>query len=74
MNKLIADGPTYGYYPEPKKSFLVINKDHLDDAHMLFDGLSVNIVTSDRMLGEVVHNSSGKFEFVKNSVKEWYLG
>lgn len=52
----MEEGPKYGYYPEPRKSFLLVGRDSLTEAHSLFDGHGVNIVTNHRFTGGVVGN------------------
>ena len=36
FQKLMKVGPSYGYYPEPSKCFIVVNANFLDEAHSLF--------------------------------------
>ena len=69
--KLMELGPSFGYHPEPSKSFVVVNADYLDDAHNLFDDLHVNVVTSHRLLGGVVGETSECMQFVSSRVEEW---
>ena len=42
---LIREGPKYGYFPEPQKSFLVISPEFFDEAEHIFKDLGVKIVT-----------------------------
>ena len=57
--KLLNTGPTIVYYPEPSKRCLVVNKDHVLEAHQLFNPIGVRIVTSHRLLGEVIGDPGG---------------
>ena len=66
FQKLLKVGPSYGYYPEPSKSFIVVNANFPDEAQSLFDDLHVNIVTSQRLLGSVVGESSECLQFVND--------
>lgn len=59
-------GPCYGYHLEPSNSFIVVNTNYLDEAYSLFDDLNVNVVTSHRLLGGVVGESSER-----DSIEEW---
>ncbi len=62
---LLEEGPNYGYYPEPKKSFLVVSENLLSEAHKLFDGLGVSIVTSHRLLGGVIGTDEERLHYMK---------
>ena len=69
--KLMKCGPSFSYYPEPNKSFIVVKENFMEEAHSLFDPLGVNIVLSHKLLGGVVGNPSENNQFVKESVHEW---
>ena len=57
LDLLIKEGPKYGYYPEPQKSFLVVHPDFLDEAETIFSDLHVKIVTGQRFLGGFIGSS-----------------
>ncbi len=61
---LLEEGPNYGYYLEPKKSFLVVSENLLSEAHKLFDGLGVSIVTSHRLLGSVIGTEEERLHYM----------
>ena len=64
-------GPSYGYHPEPSKSFIVVNTNYLDEAHSPFDDPNMNVVTSHRLLGGVVGESSECLQLIRDSIEEW---
>ena len=62
-------GPSFGYYPEPAKSYLVIHDNFSADAHEIFDGLGVNTVKSHRLLVRVTGNTVDREEYMNDCVK-----
>ena len=62
-------GPSYGYYPEPKKC--VLNHDHLTTAFELFKPFGVNITTSHRLLGSAISCVDGVNAYIKKCVTDW---
>ena len=48
-----------------------VSTNYIDEAHSLFDDLHVNVVTSHRLLGGVVGESSECLQFVSDLVEEW---
>ena len=53
-------GTWFGYFPEPSKSYLVVDRSLVVDAKELFDGLGINVVSSRKLLGGVVGDAEGK--------------
>ena len=51
LKNLIEEGPAFGYFPEPSKSFLVVDKQYAEEAHHIFDKYSITIVEGKRFLG-----------------------
>ena len=51
FDKLCDLGPDYGYYPEPSKSFLVIDLSDLQSAQDIFRDTGVQFVSGHRFLG-----------------------
>ena len=51
LKNLIEEGPAFGYFPEPFKSFLVVGKQYAGEAHHIFDKYSITIVEGKRFLG-----------------------
>jgi hypothetical protein len=72
MGKLLQHGPKYGYYPEPKKSILIVHPDYMNKAKEMFETkLGVTVVSGQRFLGGFVGSIVGKERFVKEKVREW---
>ena len=71
FDKLCDLGPDYGYYPEPSKSFLVIDPSDLPSAQDLFRDTGVQFVSGHRFLGGYVGDSQGSLEFVQSKVNNW---
>ena len=71
FEKLKMNGPKYGYYPEPSKSFLVVEENWASEAKRIFDGSGINVVYSHRLLGGVIGCDEGKLKFVDDQVLNW---
>ena len=63
--------PSYGYYPEPTKCVLVVNRDHIPLAHQIFDSFGVEITTSHRLLGGVVGDVDSVSSHIEHCVNDW---
>ena len=51
LKNLIEEGPAFRYFPEPSKSFLVVDKHYAEQAHHIFDKYSITIVEGKKFLG-----------------------
>ena len=72
-NRLCDIGPGYGYYPNAKKTILIV-KNHKDqaEAETLFGHLGVKITTSgERHLGAVVGSKIYREDYIKEKVEKW---
>jgi hypothetical protein len=69
--RLLEVGPSFGYYPQPTKSYLVVNGDNLDLAHQIFDSLGVKIVKGHRLLGGYIGDPDCAADYVNDRVSEW---
>ena len=58
FDRLLTDGPAYGYFPEPSKTVLVVRSSDLERANDLFHDLGVSVVTGSRFLGGFVGEQS----------------
>ena len=68
LDALIKKGPYFGYFPEPSKSFLIVDPDLVQDAQDLFCDIGVQVVTSQRLLGGHIGTAEGRSEFVQRKV------
>ena len=64
-------GPTFGYFPEPSKSFLVVYDEQLSRTTDAFSGLDINVVCSRRLLRGVIGNTVGRIAIVETLIKQW---
>ena len=64
-------GPRYGYYTEPKKHMLIVDKEFDSEAHKQFDHLGVRVVRDQRFLGGFIGDLEAINQFVQGKVKEW---
>ena len=71
FDEILVKGPRYGYFPEPSKSFLVVDESCVEEAQTVFEGSGVNVVVSRRLLGGIIGCQSGKQLFVEDKVKGW---
>ena len=51
LNRLLLLGPSYGYFPEPRKSYLVVAPHKVSLASDVFPGLGISIVSGHPILG-----------------------
>jgi len=58
LELLILEGPKYGYFPEPEKSYLVVHPNLLDEAKLLFKDIQINIVTGHWFRGGYVGSAA----------------
>ena len=66
---LISEGPKYGYYPKPSKSFLIVKQHYKECAEIIFAGSKITITTEGtRRLGTVFGDISFKEEYLRNEV------
>ena len=70
LTMLMERGPDFGYFPEPSKSYLIVNESNKDLANLLFADFGLKIVTSGRFLGGVVGDKAGRESFVKKKVQD----
>jgi hypothetical protein len=71
LTDLINRGPSYGYYPEPKKSYLVVKEKFKDVAEEIFGDLGVKIVTGQRFLGGYIGDIEAKQIHVQEKIANW---
>ena len=70
--KLVAIGPSYGYFPHPGKTTLIVKPDYVEEAKTSFGNTGVTIdVEGKRHLGAVIGMPSFKEKFMVDLVKEW---
>lgn len=62
----------YGYFPNPKKSWLVTKEDFEAEANKIFDGCGINITCAGRpYLGSPIRTDDYVFEFMESKVNGW---
>jgi len=64
FNLLCSCGPSFSYYPEPTKSFAVVNEQWTGEAAAIFSDLGVQVETGHRYLGGFIGSRSERDEYV----------
>ena len=71
-NRLAAEGPAFGYFPNPSKTWLVTKQRHFNEASNMFAGSGVNVTLDGRpYLGAVIGSQEYVEEYVSSKVREW---
>lgn len=70
---LLCDkGPKYGYFPNGKKSWLIVKPDAIDKARQLFNNTSVNITSEGhKYLGSAIGTETFRKTFLQQKIIEW---
>ena len=71
FEQLLDQGPSYGYFPEPTKSYVIVDESFNSDAANIFQAYGVKVVQSRRVLGGIIGDKSGKKEFLADTVTKW---
>eukprot|EP00956_Cyclotella_meneghiniana_P023353 scaffold45380_cov85-Cyclotella_meneghiniana.AAC.2 len=76
LEYLTKDGPIYGYYPEPEKSYFVCKLEDEPAARTSFHhrGLKVNFCRGRRYIGGLIGSDEEKTEYVKKKIGVWADG
>ncbi|KAF6209915.1 hypothetical protein GE061_015669 [Apolygus lucorum] len=70
-DKLNQVGPGYGYFPQGRKTSLVVHPAEVEEAQGVFCGTGITVVTGHRFLGGYVGQPEGKQQFVEAKVQDW---
>ena len=69
---LIQEGPAYGYFPNPSKTWLVLKPEHLPEATTIFQDTGVNLTCDGRpYLGTPLGSSVYSADFTSSKVASW---
>ena len=68
---MIKEGPAFGYFPEPSKSFLVVDTQYAEEAHHIFDKYLITIVERKKILGGLIGDGNEKDIYMKKKELEW---
>ena len=69
-SNLQEQGPSFGYFPKPSKTWLIVKEEHLERAKAMFSG--INITTEGhRYLGSYIGTDSGKIKFMQGKATDW---
>ena len=69
---LTTIGPSYGYFPNAIKSWILVKEGHISEAQSLFDGSNVNVTTEGRrLLGAAIGSKSFVTDFISKRVSNF---
>ena len=60
LKNLIEEGPAFGYFPEPSKSFLFVDKQYAEEAHHIFDKYSITLREGKRFFSGFIGDGNEK--------------
>ena len=71
-NSLVSLGPTFGYFANSHKSWLIAKRCHLEAATDIFRGTGINITAEGRRhLGAALGEQSFVDSYVKDKLTKW---
>ena len=71
LDILMIEGPKFGYFPEPDKSYIVIHPDFIQEAQTVFDGMGVQIVTGRKLLGGFIGGKDDTVIWMEKKIERW---
>ena len=67
---LCTNGPLFGYYTKPSKTWDIVKPEHEERAKKAFPGLQITVVGT-RYLRSFIGTPDGKDKFMDDKVEEW---
>ena len=65
-------GENYGQYPQPTKSWLIVEQNKLEEAVRVFEGTNTQLSTEGkRHLGAVIGTEKNKKNYIYDKISEW---
>jgi len=65
-------GPSYGYFPQPDKSWLIVKNERHAEACEIFAGTDVKITAKgERHLGAVIGTAENKTAYINEKIEKW---
>jgi hypothetical protein len=71
FRRLQEIGPSYGYYPEPSKSILIVQEHNFEEAEMEFMDLHFKVTPGSRYLGGFIGDPSLRDEWIADKTTFW---
>ena len=68
---LLRTGPSFGYFPEPSKSVLVVKEAALEEAKRIFAGTGLKISSGHENLGAALGSEELVKKFTEEKVADW---
>ena len=68
---LMEEGPKFGYYAEPDKSYLVVHPDYIEPTQEIFKDFKINLVTGRKFLGGFIGSADDVAEWFEQKVEGW---
>ena len=71
-DSLLSAGPSYGYFPNAAKTYLLVKEDWLETANEIFGDTGISVELSGRrVLGSPIGSTEFIRDYVSNSISEW---
>ena len=71
FDRLMVEGPKYGYFPKPEKCYLIVHPDFILQADNIFRDLGIKVVTGQRFLGGFIGTASDVECWLQGKIASW---
>ncbi len=71
LQRVLSDGPNFGYFPQPAKSVLIVADSYKNLAEAKFQQYGISVVTGERYLGSFVVAKKDRAVFLEKKVEKW---
>ena len=73
FEKLCRLGPSYGYYPEPKMTVIVVDKKDEESGNACFHNSGIKVINGCHFLGGFIGSKELTKQFIEDKIDAWLV-